>query len=309
MNPLVSVAMTTFNGEKYLREQVASILNQTYPHLELVIADDVSTDGTWKLIQELSAEDSRIRGYQNKKNIGFAGNFLSAMSACRGEYLFFSDQDDRWEPEKVRILKDLLEKDEKCMLAYSDLEVCDESLKGTHASFWKAAGISPREGFLGEKSLLRNLAPGCSTAFRRIVADRIGTLGGGPPFVHDHLVFAVASCMGSVAYSRQRLVKYRQHPSNNIGAFYPSVMDRAKFVGDLKRKIDALKPLSLESDKVSLKKLERFCAQWSSDRIAGDPSFLPYFLFLRNDTPKDKLMGLFECVLPGIYQGLRRRRK
>lgn len=307
MSVLVSVVMAAHNGEKYLKRQAESILRQTYSYLELIIADDASTDGTFDLAQKIASSDSRVKVLRNAKNMGFVKNFLAVTSSCKGDFIFFSDQDDWWEPRKVEILKTLLEKNEKNMLAYSDLEICDEDLGVTHDSFWREAGIKPQKGFLGEKALLRNLAPGCSMAFRRAVADQIGVLGPELPFVHDHLVFGVAACLGSIVYSREKLVKYRQHPANNIGAFYPSIMDRRRFVEDLRKKIEIFKRIDFKNYGVSLKKLEKFCDQWSGSQIRGSILFLPYLLFLRKDTVKDKALGLFECILPGIYKKLRER--
>ncbi|MFT4918317.1 MAG: glycosyltransferase involved in cell wall biosynthesis, partial [Zhongshania aliphaticivorans] len=98
--PKISVAMCTYNGERFLAEQLDSILNQTYKNIELVVVDDVSTDGTLRLLDEYAARDGRIRVIRNSENIGFVRNFEKAMGACSGEFIALADQDDIWFPEK-----------------------------------------------------------------------------------------------------------------------------------------------------------------------------------------------------------------
>ena len=91
---MVSVALAVYNGEKYLREQVESILSQTYSDIELVMTDDNSSDGSWKVMNAMADGDSRIRIYHNERNLGFQRNFQKAISLCRGEFVSLSDQDD-----------------------------------------------------------------------------------------------------------------------------------------------------------------------------------------------------------------------
>ena len=98
---MISVAMATYNGEKFLREQLDSILNQTYKDIELIVCDDCSTDSTWSILQEYQQKDSRIRCYKNAKNLGFKKNFGKAISLCNGEFIALSDQDDIWEIWKL----------------------------------------------------------------------------------------------------------------------------------------------------------------------------------------------------------------
>lgn len=101
---MISVAMATFNGEKYLREQIDSILAQTHQNFELVICDDCSTDGTVGILYEYETQDPRIHVYVNESNLGFKKNFERAISLCKGEYIALSDQDDVWLPEHLETL-------------------------------------------------------------------------------------------------------------------------------------------------------------------------------------------------------------
>ncbi|GGH23632.1 glycosyltransferase family 2 protein [Mucilaginibacter phyllosphaerae] len=103
---LVSVALCTYNGEKYLAQQLDSILSQTYANLEVIIVDDCSTDGTFALAQQFAAKDSRIRCIRNTDNIGFNKNFEKAIQLAQGDFIAISDQDDIWEPQKIQVLVD-----------------------------------------------------------------------------------------------------------------------------------------------------------------------------------------------------------
>jgi len=97
----VSVVLCTFNGARFLQEQVESILQQTYPIAELIISDDASTDTTPEIIERMVLRDSRIRFIRLKNNIGFSANFQQAMSLANSELIATADQDDVWHPEKI----------------------------------------------------------------------------------------------------------------------------------------------------------------------------------------------------------------
>lgn len=100
--------MTTYNGEKYLREQLDSILNQTYKDFELIICDDCSKDSTVQILNEYAKNDNRIKVFVNEKNLGFKKNFEKAISFCNGEYIALSDQDDVWTKNHLEILYNLI---------------------------------------------------------------------------------------------------------------------------------------------------------------------------------------------------------
>jgi glycosyltransferase involved in cell wall biosynthesis len=104
MQPLVSIAMCTYNGEKYLTQQIDSLLQQTYTNIEIVITDDASADHTIKILQEYAQQHSRIKFFVNEKNIGYNKNFERAITLCSGAYIAISDQDDIWEADKIAVM-------------------------------------------------------------------------------------------------------------------------------------------------------------------------------------------------------------
>lgn len=103
---MISIAMTTYNGEMFLREQLDSILAQTKTDFEIVICDDCSSDSTLKILAEYASKDSRFHIYENEKNLGYRKNFNKAVSLCKGEFIAFSDQDDIWLPHHLKTLKE-----------------------------------------------------------------------------------------------------------------------------------------------------------------------------------------------------------
>ena len=131
---MISIAMATYNGEKYLKEQIDSILNQSIQEFELVVCDDCSTDNTWSMLEEYAQHDNRITIIENEKNLGVKHNFEKAISLTKGEFIAFSDQDDIWLKEKVEKSVEKLKK-EDLDIVFTDLEVVDENLKTLYSSF------------------------------------------------------------------------------------------------------------------------------------------------------------------------------
>jgi glycosyltransferase involved in cell wall biosynthesis len=101
---MISIAMATYNGEKYITEQIDSILKQTYQDFELIICDDCSNDSTWNILKKYEEKDNRIHCHQNSKNLGLNRNFEKAISLCIGEYIALSDQDDIWTSDHLELL-------------------------------------------------------------------------------------------------------------------------------------------------------------------------------------------------------------
>ena len=102
--PFVSVVMCTYNGEKFIRAQVGSILQQTWPNVELIVVDDASTDQTPSILQEYARKDKRVKIHSNEKNLGYNKNFEKAFGLANGEFIAPSDQDDIWDAHKIETM-------------------------------------------------------------------------------------------------------------------------------------------------------------------------------------------------------------
>ena len=205
--PLISIALCTYNGSKYLPEQLDSLLNQTYPNLELVIQDDCSSDTTWDVLKQYEAQHPHIKLFRNNSNLGFQKNFESILSKCSGEWIAISDQDDIWLPEKIETLYSLSEGN---ILVYHDSELVDENGESMNVF------ISDKLTFVSGKNpdpfLFFNCVSGHSMMFSKSLIAKV------LPFprdgFYDHWIAFVATHFGKIDFSEKALVKYRQHDTN-----------------------------------------------------------------------------------------------
>ena len=124
---MISVAVTTYNGEKYIEEQLQSICEQTLSVDEIIIVDDCSTDNTVDIVENfiLRNEEKRIHLLVNKKNLGYTKNFYKAISMTHGDYIFLSDQDDIWKTNKVERMIDVMRTTDSDILC-SAFDIIDE---------------------------------------------------------------------------------------------------------------------------------------------------------------------------------------
>ncbi len=291
----VSVAMAVYNGEKYLSEQVQSVLSQTHGALEFLAIDDASSDSSFDLLQRFASSDKRVKIWRNKKSLGPAANFLNVVSKAGGNYVCYCDQDDFWRKDKIEVLLRLMKENENNRLVYSDLEVCDEMLRRLRASFWTQARVCPEAGELDERVFLKNIAPGCSMMFDREVQKAMSRFSGDAPFMHDHLAWILAASMGRVDFTSEKLVQYRQHAQNAIGAFRrPSASKRLRREHIIEQ-MDYFCQKMPGSGKFNMEKLRRFTAALENGGVRR-PEFLPYFLYFRADRPQQKLLGVVEWL-------------
>jgi len=128
-NPLVSVIMPTYNAEKYVKQAVESILNQTYKKFEFVIIDDTSTDSTFNILKDFRNIDRRIILIQNKKNLGVTRSLNEGIKLAKGKYIIRMDADDWSFPERFKLQIELMEKNPKVVVSGSYVEICDSELK------------------------------------------------------------------------------------------------------------------------------------------------------------------------------------
>ena len=226
--------MATFNGGKFIREQLESILSQLPPDAEIIIADDGSTDDTLLVVDSL--KESRIRVLPAERHLGVIYNFERALRASKGEIIFLADQDDVWLPGKV----------EMCLAALNeaDLVMHDAFLLGLSDAF-ESAWV--RNGKLSDIRTYRsgvvanwwkNSFTGCCMAFRRKVLDKALPFPKNLP-MHDQWLGVVAEKYFKVSYVDEPLVDYRQHSSNatHIEKSPAGVLQKIKWRVDLLKAI------------------------------------------------------------------------
>ena len=213
---MISVCMATYNGEKYLREQVDSILSQLGEEDELVVSDDGSTDGTISILN--SYRDDRIKIYHHVKNNNAGGgtsmqlvaeNFQFGLQQCKGDYIFLSDQDDIWLPGKVM----------KCMAVLRDhslvnhnCKVVDANLNITYPSYFDL--VHTKEGFI--HNFIKFGYLGCCMAFRRDILEYV--LPFDDEIAHDAWICYLTGLLGDSKCIAEPLLLYRRHGMNISGA-------------------------------------------------------------------------------------------
>lgn len=200
--PLISVCVAAYNGERYIGEQLSSILSQLSDNDELIVSDDGSTDNTLKIVDSLA--DSRILVVKGPHSHSATLNFECALRHARGEYIFLADQDDVWRADKVSVCMRALEKAD-CVV--SDAVMTDCGLNVVSNSLYASMRVSrSRMGSL----FLRNGYTGCCMAFRRRVLDAALPFPANIP-MHDIWIGNVAAFFYSVVFINEPLVMFRRH--------------------------------------------------------------------------------------------------
>lgn len=220
MNDLVSIVMATYNGEKFLRLQIESILKQSYSNLEIIVVDDGSTDNTMDILQEYASQDSRIKIFPAEKNLGLVANFERGIKLAKGEYIALSDQDDIFDDIKIEVLHSALIASNGCDLVVSDLRLIDGDGMLIADSMWSYQDRKgSRKGHPFRRLVYNNFATGCAMMFTCRLRD-LAVHFPKECLVHDWWLAVVASCHkgGGICLVEQTLASYRQHGRNQIGA-------------------------------------------------------------------------------------------
>lgn len=207
--PLVSIALCTYNGERFLQEQIDSILTQTYHNIEIIVVDDCSQDTTVSILEHY-ASIVNLRYVINEKNRGFVKSFERAISLCEGEYILLSDQDDVWEACKIQTLLDAIEDH---VLVYSNAKLVDEHLTPLGKNLLDPHKINCFSGSNNKAFAFKNCISGNTIMFRKELKEFCLPFPSTISFHDVWLAFVAATC-GSIGYVHQPLVLYRQHTCN-----------------------------------------------------------------------------------------------
>lgn len=208
--PLVSVVMCVYNGGTFLREQLDSVINQTYPNIELIILDDLSTDNSFAILKSYARQSDKIQLIQNENNLGFNRNFEKGIALSKGAFISICDQDDIWYPEKIEALVNNIG---SARLIYSNSELIDE--KGDCLNRTLEANLNHINNPNYEAFLDKNVVTGHTCLFARNLMEHIFPL---PPNVsfYDKWIALVAAYVGEVKYLDRILTKYRIHDDSVI---------------------------------------------------------------------------------------------
>ena len=203
---MISVCIATYNGEKYIKDQIDSILNQLGSEDEIIISDDGSDDSTIKIVNEFN--DKRIKIVHNKLERGYTRNFENAIKNASGDFIFLSDQDDVWMDDKV---SETINSLKKCDFVVSDALFVDKNLEDLKQTFFSIRGGS--KGFL--KNLYKSQYLGACVAFKKEILVKLLPF---PQKVelcpHDLWVSLISEFYFKTTVINKSLIKYRRHGNN-----------------------------------------------------------------------------------------------
>jgi glycosyltransferase involved in cell wall biosynthesis len=260
----ISVAMTTYNGAQFLREQLDSIFAQTRLPDELIVCDDHSTDQTPQLLREYAARAPfPMTVVNNDERLGSTANFEQTIRLCSGDLIALSDQDDVWRPEKLAILESAFAADPNLGVALSNAELIDDHGALLRGDLWSRGLLKKRRHREMGSSRLYDLllgipvATGATMAFRsRFMALVLPIPTGSPTFIHDRWIAVVIAAVARISIIDEKLLAYRLHRRQQLGVGTPLPLK-------------VLIPHRCWSDAIALRALD--------ERLRGNPSTSPDF--------------------------------
>lgn len=230
-SPFISVAMTSYNGEKYILEQLNSLLIQTKSIHEVVIVDDCSSDNTVNIIEKFIKEHALQKTwqlYKSEKNQGFIETFNKSISLTSGDIIFLADQDDVWEKNKVQKMSELMSEPKILSLNSSFQKINQE---GHSIKNYKDNIVGTNYGLVNKKIKINdsiiipikdvinyNISPGCTMAFKKEVKEifvekNICSI----EMPHDWKINIIAAYLNGLYFFNCQTIKYRLHENNTIG--------------------------------------------------------------------------------------------
>jgi hypothetical protein len=219
----ISIALCTYNGARFLSEQLNSFLAQTRLPDELVVCDDQSQDETLQIIEAFAARAPfLVRWYANERNLGSTQNFERAIRQCDGDIIALSDQDDVWLPHKLEFTERIFLSDSAIGLVFSDAEIVRENLQPVGRRLWSytfpsAARRLVQRGRALEVLMKYNVVTGATMAFRshyRSICLPIPALSN---LIHDGWIALIIAGHSKIGMIPKPLLKYRQHPGQQLG--------------------------------------------------------------------------------------------
>jgi len=236
---MIDVLLATYNGEKFLKEQIDSILKQSFKDRQMLIRDDGSTDSTVEIIKSyVNKYPDKIKLIEdNLGNLGVGRNFGTLLEHSQSQYSMFCDQDDVWLPEKIELTLNKMKEAENLhpdlpILVFTDLTIVDENLNVIAKSLWSYHKINPQKASLLKNLAYRSAVTGCTIMINKR-AREISLPIPEVSRVHDWWVALNTAKYGKIVYLSQPTVLYRQHPKNVVGTLKKS-MTPSVFVQKLK---------------------------------------------------------------------------
>jgi glycosyltransferase involved in cell wall biosynthesis len=219
----LSIALCTYNGSRFLREQLQSLANQSLLPFEVIVSDDCSSDNTLSIVQEFD-KVLNIKILQNIESLKVTKNFENAIAHCTGDIILMCDQDDLWHHDKLEKFSQYFEENPNQLTVFSDAILVDENGQSLSKNFWSAVRFFKpqiqqwKNGQSVDILLFGNRSAGCMIAFRKELIDTIIPFPTHiPDMIHDGWITIVAAMLDSIGVIEEELISYRQHSSQQIG--------------------------------------------------------------------------------------------
>ncbi len=213
---MISIALATYNGSKYLREQLDSILAQTRMDFEVIACDDCSSDNTIQILQEYAAKDNRFHVFPSKENLGFKKNFEKALSLCSGDFIACCDQDDIWTNDHLQLLIDNLDTNDCIGANALIVNEHGDSLNLTLKDSLSITITPNTTDSIFKHECFYNLIQGTACLFKKTLLSSILPFPEGIKF-HDHWIALNASMQNGCKYTSDIILHYRTHSQNVTG--------------------------------------------------------------------------------------------
>jgi glycosyltransferase involved in cell wall biosynthesis len=225
-----SIALCTYNGARFLEQQLASYCVQNRLPDELIVCDDGSVDSTHEILANFEENSPfSVRVFQNETRLGTTQNFAKAISLCTGDLIALSDQDDVWHPDKLARAEAVFHEHPNVQIVFSDLQIVDEELRPLRYTMWERLGFSaPHLDALSHSAidvlLRRSVVTGAAVVVRAGFREHFLPIPDG--WVHDQWIALIAAATAEIAAVDECLVQYRQHGSNQIGGLKETWRDQ-----------------------------------------------------------------------------------
>lgn len=220
----IEVLLATYNGEKFVREQIYSVLNNfdkiSGYECKILVSDDKSTDKTVQIIKSLQEQEPRILFLDGEKKGGVRSNFYYLLEHADADYVFFCDQDDLWLPDKISVFLERFKSEEVSyngpILVHSDLCVADANLSPINVSMFDYQKINKNPSFV--ELIVSNSVTGCVMACNRELIEGVKKSQIQNSIMHDWYIGLYASAFGRIFFIEKSFILYRQHGGNQVGA-------------------------------------------------------------------------------------------
>jgi len=221
----LSVALCTYNGEKFLKKQLDSILNQSVAVDEIIICDDGSTDATVQIVNDyIALHPNRIQLFINEINLRSNKNFEKAVSLCTGDYIFLSDQDDIWRSDKVAKIVEIFNQNPTAEGVFSNANFMDENDESVleELSLWSSVNFFPtfedkKTELYTSLTQIGNFLTGATFCFKKEVKSFCFPFLNRKNFFHDEWLAFILSERKTLFYSTENLISYRIHSNQQLG--------------------------------------------------------------------------------------------